>query len=268
MNSAICAARDLAQKAVLLVNGRPAVRTRSPAPSSGALRTISAPGAWTGRGPNVLDRFIPSWPPSASGCKMTRTCFPTTLPTPAVEPGLGHAQGRRGRGCRRGQARHRGRAALHRQPAPGRRFRSAEHRRPPRPQRRRRRHVAALRRPRPRGRPARRRLPRETDRQIRHPDRVTLGCRVRGRVDRQRRRGPSLRSAVTLANVSAGPTPAGYGSHAVHPADGARRTGGRTVWGRFRAADPDPVTASPMAISRHPRHGCWDSAGSAVVVAR
>ena len=87
-------------------------------------------------------------------------------PCPAVEPGLGHAQGRRGRRRGRGEARHQGRTALHRQPAPRRRLRPAQHRRPPRPQRRRRDHPAALRRPGPRGRPARRRLPRKADRRI------------------------------------------------------------------------------------------------------
>ena len=81
-------------------------------------------------------------------------------------PELGHPPDRRGRRCRRGGARHQGRAALHRQPAPRRRLRPAQHRRPPRPQRRRRDHAAALRRPGPRGRPASRRLPRPADRQI------------------------------------------------------------------------------------------------------
>ncbi|MGH3420097.1 MAG: tyrosine-type recombinase/integrase, partial [Streptosporangiaceae bacterium] len=55
--------------------------------------------------------------------------------------------------------RHQGRTALHREPTPGRRVRPAEHCRPPRPQRRRRNHPAALRRPGPRSGPAGRRLP-------------------------------------------------------------------------------------------------------------
>ena len=72
----------------------------------------------------------------------------------------------RGRG--RGGARHQGRPALHREPAPRRRLRLAEHCRTPRPQRRRRDHPAALRRPGPRGRPPRRRLPRPANRRIRN----------------------------------------------------------------------------------------------------
>ncbi len=85
---------------------------------------------------------------------------------PAVEPGLGHPSDRRGRGRRRGEARHQGRTALHRQPAPGRRLRPAQHRCAPRPERRRRDHASALRRPGPRGGPASRRLPRPADRPI------------------------------------------------------------------------------------------------------
>ncbi len=57
------------------------------------------------------------------------------------------ARGRR----RRSRPRHQGRPPLHRQPAPRRRIRPAQHRRTPRPQRRRRNHPAALRRPGTRG---------------------------------------------------------------------------------------------------------------------
>ncbi len=63
-------------------------------------------------------------------------------------------------------ARHQGRAALHRQPVPRRRFRLAQHRRAARPPRGRRDHAAALRRPGPRSGQARRRIPRTADRQI------------------------------------------------------------------------------------------------------
>jgi integrase len=58
------------------------------------------------------------------------------------------------------------RAALHRQPASRGRLRPAQHRRAARPQRRRRDHASALRRPGPRGGQASRRIPCTADRQI------------------------------------------------------------------------------------------------------
>ncbi len=133
-------------EAVLLVNGRSAVRSRSPAPRSEGHLASSLLGA--------------------SSCEMTPTCSPTTRRT----PGRGTRTGPRTRSLtpqlRPGWNSTSRAGALHRQPAPGRRLRPAKHRRPPRPQRRWRDHAAALRRPGPRGRQASRRIPRAADRQI------------------------------------------------------------------------------------------------------
>ena len=84
-----------------------------------------------------------------------------------------------------------GRHYCGRQPAPRRRLRLAEHCRTPTwLQRRRRDHAAALRRPGSRGRPARRRVPRETDRRIRSQERLTLAePRIRPTRNQGRRRG-------------------------------------------------------------------------------
>ena len=155
---------------------------------------------------NHLDEITGALAAVASGYAMA-TVLQRPGACPAVEPGLGYPPDRRSRRYRRGGVRHQGRPALHRQPAPRRRLRLAQHRRAPRPQRRRRDHAAALRRPGPRGGQASRRIPRTTDRQI-YPvisSALTLSCkRVRAgchlgaatRCRRPARIAPNIRHSV------------------------------------------------------------------------
>ena len=131
--------------------------TTSSGEVSVSARTPRLPGPLAGHRPGRLraDRDLPGRDPGRAGRgrrRAARRCVPVLQrpsPLTAVEPGLGHAQGRRGRRRGRGEAGHQGRTVLHREPASGRRLRPAQHRRPPRSQRRRRDHLPPLRRPGP-----------------------------------------------------------------------------------------------------------------------
>ena len=132
---------SITSSAPVIASARTPRLTRTAGSRSTRPPACSSRATWTRSGTSL--------PRLASSCEMMRTCSPMNRACPAVEPGLGHAQGRCSRRCRRGGARHQGRTALHRQPAPRRRLRPAQHRRAPRPQRRRSDHAPALRRPSP-----------------------------------------------------------------------------------------------------------------------